>query len=378
MNILVLAPYGMYQDFSCSFVHSQTKEFIRQGHRVRVVLPVALGKCLHDGKRFSALISSKEQDGVEICYVRHLSLGKYGAENFNRESTKLVLELFWKRLLKDFRPDIIHAHTIEYGGILGAVFKRKLRVPMVLTTHGSDTNDVLERGNIYRLKPWCDQAGALTACSERLAKNLALCGTEKPIRAIYNGFSIENITHIPKEKFHVVQVCSLSASKHVEYTVQAVARLKKHFPEITLTIVGDGPERKKLESLCQELELNQSVCFTGHLSNQDSMKEMAKAQIFVMPSYPEGLGIVYLEAMASGCVTIGTEGEGIDGIIVSGENGFLVTKDDVDGIVQVISRCFQDQNLLAQISKAGQNRAVAFTWKNNAKQYIDLFAQVIG
>lgn len=95
-----------------------------------------------------------------------------------------------------------------------------------------------------------------------------------------------------------------------------------------------------------------------------------------MPSYPEGFGIVYLEAMASGCVTIGTKGEGIDGFIRDGENGFLVPPDDVDAIVQTIDRCFQSPALEESISAAGRRDAKRQTWAHNAEQYIQLFEEL--
>ena len=104
---------------------------------------------------------------------------------------------------------------------------------------------------------------------------------------------------------------------------------------------------------------------------------MAKAQFFCMPSVREGFGIVYLEAMASGCVTIGTEGEGIAALIVSGENGFLVPPDDVDAIVQIVDRCFRDESLMRRIADAGKATAMTMTWENNTKQYTKLFESLI-
>ena len=103
---------------------------------------------------------------------------------------------------------------------------------------------------------------------------------------------------------------------------------------------------------------------------------MAKAQFFCMPSVREGFGIVYAEAMASGCITIGTEGEGVADVIRSGENGFLVPPDDPDAIGAVISWCLSHPAEAAAIARRGRETAMGLTWAHNAAQYIQLFKEL--
>ena len=84
-----------------------------------------------------------------------------------------------------------------------------------------------------------------------------------------------------------------------------------------LTVIGDGKERKKLE------KIDKNVIFTGRLPHDEVLAKMRNSDIFVLPSVGETFGMVYLEAMASGCITVCTKGDGIDGIIKDRENGFL-------------------------------------------------------
>ena len=377
MNILVIAPFGMYQSYTASFIHNQAKAYVKLGHRVRAVVPLAAAKRSNEGKRFDPPVKVVQKDGVEIYYVRYLSIGARGIHSFNPPSARLAVRLLSGRILKDFQPDVIHAHTIDFGSIVAQAFRERCPVPLVITTHGSDTNGALARGEEAQLKAVCDQAGAVVACSAVLAKNLCRCGTRTPVRYIYNGFAVEHVQSCSKIPGRITQVCSLVPSKHVEFTIQAVARLKERHPVLSLTVVGDGPERGRLENLTKELGLSDTVRFVGRLSNSDAMAEMAKAPFFIMPSFPEGLGIVYLEAMASGCVTVGTAGEGIDGLIVSGENGFLVPLEDVDGIVQVVDRCLHAPEEAAAIAERGRKTAMKLTWENNAAQYIALFQSLL-
>lgn len=84
-----------------------------------------------------------------------------------------------------------------------------------------------------------------------------------------------------------------------------------------LTVIGDGKERKKLE------KIDKNAIFTGRLPHDEVLAKMRNSDIFVLPSVGETFGMVYLEAMASGCITVCTKGDGIDGIIKDRENGFL-------------------------------------------------------
>ena len=95
-----------------------------------------------------------------------------------------------------------------------------------------------------------------------------------------------------------------------------------------------------------------------------------------MVSKPEGFGIVYLEAMAAGCITVGTAGEGVADVIRSGENGFLVPADDPEAIVQIIENCLANSKKAAALAAAGQIAARKLTWEENAKQHIRLFTEL--
>ena len=165
----------------------------------------------------------------------------------------------------------------------------------------------------------------------------------------------------------------LIAQKHFDTTLRAFARLKETQPAACLTIVGHGPEQKALEQLAQVLGVSNAVRFTGQLSNEGVLAEMSRAQFFCMPSVREGFGIVYLEAMAAGCITIGTKGEGIADLIANGENGFLVPPESPDAIEQVMAWCLAHPQEAAAIAQHGKQDAMALTWDSNAKKYLELF-----
>ena len=106
---------------------------------------------------------------------------------------------------------------------------------------------------------------------------------------------------------------------------------------VELTVIGDGKIRQSLE------KIDKNVIFTGQLEPEKVLEKMRESDVFILPSVDETFGMVYLEAMASGCITVCTEDDGISGIINDGENGFLV-KPDVESIRKIILKI---QNLTA-------------------------------
>ena len=140
--------------------------------------------------------------------------------------------------------------------------------------------------------------------------------------------------------------------------------------------MGEGSERSALEDQVANSELLDSVRFTGQVKNADALAEMGMSRFFIMPSVNEGFGIVYLEAMASGCITIGTEGEGIADVIISGENGFLVPAEEPDAIVGIIEWCIANPEKADAIAAQGRADAAKLTWEENARQYIQLFEKL--
>lgn len=375
MNILTVCHFGLYQTPSASFVHAQMREYAALGHRVRVLIPIAWGKKDWDG----SAVGSKRRvlDGVELIPLRYLSLSGYGERGFNTRSALWALRCALKRLLRSFVPDVIHAHTLGFDSSIGAWLKARLNVPLVVTTHGSDSSIPLEKGEYVRMKSLCDEADHIVAVSSVLGEKLRKCGTDTPITTILNGFILQHLpTAQEKQPLSFIQVGNLQKQKRFDVTIRAFAAIRAAHPEATLTIIGHGGEREALQALCQELQIADAVRFLGQIDNREVLSEMAKHQFFVMPSVREGFGIVYLEAMACGCITVGTEGEGISDVIVSGENGFLVPADTPDAIVQVAEHCINDPQAAANIAQWGSYAARQLTWQANAQAYVQLFSQL--
>jgi glycosyltransferase involved in cell wall biosynthesis len=147
------------------------------------------------------------------------------------------------------------------------------------------------------------------------------------------------LDNVPKEKFKsesvsIAFVGMLIPLKNVDITLRALASA---FPEnnFSFKVIGEGMLRAEIESLIVEYKIQDQVMMLGKKSRDEVQRELVTTDIFVMVSEPEAFGLVYLEAMGKGCIVIGSIGQGIDGIIKNGENGFLCEARNTDSLKNV-------------------------------------------
>ena len=168
-----------------------------------------------------------------------------------------------------------------------------------------------------------------------------------------------------------VFVGSLYKLKRVEDSIKALsaAFLEKNF---TFDIVGEGEEERNLRSLVKELGVENHVIFHGQVSRDSAQTIIHNADCFVMVSSREAFGLVYVEAMAKGCIVIATKGQGMDGIIKNGENGFLCESENVTKLASLIKNISEMlPEKLRSISQNAVFTASSMTDKKAAEHYIN-------
>lgn len=214
--------------------------------------------------------------------------------------------------------DIVIAHMPS-----GILFAEKLNLPFIAGIHNSDievlTNPLYSIYFKNRLKTALYKAKAISCRSYVIKDKLlslypdlkdktftAPSGIKKEI--IVQRESLQN-----KNKIKVLTCANFKKRKNIDKVIEACKGLEG----FDLTVIGDGRDRKKME------RISSNVKFLGRLENNEVLKKMRESDIFILPSVGETFGMVYLEAMASGCITVCTKDDGIAGIIKDEENGFL-------------------------------------------------------
>jgi len=184
--------------------------------------------------------------------------------------------------------------------------------------------------------------------------------------------SLAEFTRSPTERFRMVSAARLLAFKGFHLAVEAFARLAESHPGSEYWIVGDGPDRRRLEGLAAELGVSESVRFWGWLPRAEAMKRMGEAHVLVHPSFHESGGWVCLEGMAAGlpvvCLDIGGPA-----VLVNQESGFKVPPGTPDKVVaglhEAMNRLAVDPSLAARMGQAGQARVWSeFTWTRRGER----------
>jgi glycosyltransferase involved in cell wall biosynthesis len=153
--------------------------------------------------------------------------------------------------------------------------------------------------------------------------------------------------------------------------------LKKVHPDVQCTIIGEGADRARFVALTQELGIQDRVHFLGRRSRAEVAAAMQRCTIFVLPSRYEGLGCVYLEAMACGKPAIGCYGQGIEEIIQRGSNGWLIAVDALDELVDALRTLLQDAELRARVGQSARQTILDnYTLHHQARGLIRIFEDV--
>lgn len=370
----------------CFYVHEQAKALMARGHEVVVISAVGvmpMMKRLRPGQAETAARTPGEDviDGVRVIYPRYLTLGNAGERLLGGRLLAQSALPVARRLHREKPFDIVHAHMLPRDGHAGLLVARALGVPFALTVHGTDIFHYFIPGQA----PWprnariARDADALMAVSSLLMSRVApYRGEGKLSRVVPNGVDLslvpEKTENVPRA---VISVGTLKARKCMDRTLEAFARLAGDYPDATLTIVGIGEMEAQLRARISELGLGSRVTLTGGLPHEEVLARMAKSDLFVLPSWGEGYGIVYIEAMAAGCIAVGARGEGIEDTIMDGQNGFLVPAGDVDETERVMRAVFENREGYAALREKGQRGARALTWARNAQTVEDIYFELL-
>ena len=286
------------------------------------------------------------------------------------------------------RVDIIHTHWIIPHGIIGIFTGNFFGIPHVSSIHGTDVTIARQYSFLSKMIRFigkrCD---AITVNSSYIREVFLSCGRNLPYPilipmgvdlSIFNcvkQVNREDIYHKPLILF----IGRLIRWKGIHILIQAMRLLIKDYPEASLVIAGDGVCLKKLKELVSKLGIESSVLFTGNIPGNEIISWYSKADIFILPSITdnnltEGLGVVLLEAMASGVPVIGSNSGGIPDIIEDGVNGLLVPPGDPDALNTAIIRIIEDPDLAEKFRNAGLKTVrERFSWDQIAARFMEIY-----
>ncbi|MBN2225321.1 MAG: glycosyltransferase family 4 protein [Deltaproteobacteria bacterium] len=379
-------------DWAGVFVLSLGRRLTMRGHEVTVLCPHAQGLPVRD-----------VMDGVRVERFRYawpqsvqtLAYGEGMLHNVRRHPLRLllvapyVLALGMRMRSLRTKHDVINAHFLIPQGITARVFG----VRAVVSLHGSDVN--LDLGPMGRrlMRFGLFRAPAVTANSRATAARTVGLVPGDRVKIIPMGVDAAAFGTAGKRSrtfgeggcLRLICVGRLIRLKGQQYLIEALPAIRERFPQASLTLVGDGPDRDALAHLVQELGLADAVRFTGEIPHERIDGLLAEHDIFVLPSIvvesgeTEGLGTVLLEAMAAGVPVIGSAVGGIPDIITDGENGLLAPQRSPNAIARAVLNIALDADLRERLAtSARRDVRRRFSWEAIAEKFEELFNDVIG
>ena len=287
--------------------------------------------------------------------------------------------------------DILHVHYAIPHASAAFMAKMILKsqgvdIPFVTTLHGTDITLVGRDPSFEPVITFClNESDAVTAVSKSLKEDTYRhFSTTGAIDVIPNFIKIpadlDEIDrsfrdHFAKEdEFILCHVSNFRKVKRVEDVLRVFQKVNKEKPS-HLLLVGDGPERYKLEELCRELDLCDRVKFLGKVTDTRQLLEVA--DVFVLPSETESFGLAALEAMAVGVPVISSNTGGIPEVNIHGVTGFLSNVGDVDDMAKNTLEIFKSTESLDQFRRNAQNRAREFDLNSVVKQYEEVYNSLL-
>lgn len=288
------------------------------------------------------------------------------------------------RRLHRLQPlDLIHAHGALPCGQAALTAAAEFKVPCIVSVHGLDVFAERQGGRwvggvakrlsveVYR------HATRIICISEKVRQQLPDDVRAKAL-VVYNGVDVEMFSPLPDpgSLVRILSVGNLIPTKGHALLLRAFARVQRALPSSELEIIGDGPERPRLEELARDLGVYSQIKFRVRQDRRTVARAMQNCAVFALPSGYEGLGCVYLEAMACAKPVIGCAGQGIDEVIQDGHNGMLIPAGDESALADRLLTLLQDVTFRQRLGKqARQTVLQSYTLDHQAGRLAEIYRE---
>jgi phosphatidylinositol alpha-1,6-mannosyltransferase len=278
--------------------------------------------------------------------------------------------------LRQLQPDKVllgHAHPQL---LLAARLYAKGRYATI--TYGNDYLAAQQRWHRSLFNWWLRKSNPLITITQANRQRLQVLGLPQA-EVIYPGTDVSHFTPLPELKTAdptLLTVGRLVSRKGIDTVLQTLPHLRQQFPSLRYEIVGDGPDRERLQTLVAELGVESAVTFLGKVSDAAMLAAYRRADIFVMPAREEkenasmeGFGIVYLEASACALPVVAGRSGGVVEAVQDGVTGILVEPDDPQALAKVLQTLLNDPALRQRLGENGRAFVQThMTWDKAADQ----------
>ena len=325
----------------------------------------------------------------ENIYYHEVSTEEYPLFDYAPYDTTLTSKLV--DVIKYEKLDLLHVHYAIPHATVAYLAKQILAeegifIPVVTTLHGTDITLVgSDRSFAPVVEFSINQSDGVTAVSKHLRdQTCEQLHITKEIEVIYNFIDFDRFSRLNKEHFRkaiapegekiLVHTSNFRKVKRIEDVILTFEIVQKKIAS-KLLLVGDGPERPRMERMCRELGLFDHVRFLG---KQDAIEEiLAVADLFLIPSSNESFGLAALEAMACQVPVISSNAGGLPEVNVHGVTGFIANVGDIDAMANGALVLLENEEMLNAFRKNAYEHAKTFDISVILPQYEAYYEKIV-
>ena len=290
-----------------------------------------------------------------------------------------------KQIIKNFKPDIIHAHYATSYGLLGALGNFS---PFILSVWGSDVFSFPNKSLLHKaiLKYALKKADKILSTSHVMAKETKKY-TNKNIEVIPFGidteqFKPENTKEelFQKDDIVIGTIKTLEGKYGIKYLIHAFKVVSDKYSNLPLKllIVGGGSLEKELKNLVKKLDIEDKTTFTGKIPFNEVSKYHNMLSVSVSVSDSESFGVAVVEASSCAKPVVVSNIGGLPEVVEDGITGYVVPPRNPEKTAKAIEKLILDKDLRVTIGNSGRNRVnKMYNWNNNVNQMINIYKEVI-
>jgi len=301
--------------------------------------------------------------------------------------------------LKKFKPDVIHVHTPFSVGLEGALAAKLFKIPLV-GTHHTFYDHYLKHIKLdydwMKKFSWKCCVGFYNFCdlvinpSQSLTDALKEKGLKIPTEVIRNSIDTELFQPVPnakekkliKKSFGIegrsaVYMGRLSYEKSIDQVIKAFALTLEKMPGLKLMIVGDGPEKQRLENFVKELKIKNKVIFTGFLYKNELIKALQANDVFLSACKNENMPLSVAQAMAAGLPLVMVKENGLTELIEENINGFFCKTDNPKDMSEKTLKLFSNAHLLKKFGAGSRKMAMEYSNGKITELLIESYKRII-
>ncbi|HET8708915.1 MAG TPA: glycosyltransferase family 4 protein, partial [Candidatus Saccharimonadales bacterium] len=344
-------------------------ELVKRGHDVKIITPQPK--------------DTKGCDTEGIIFVGQATDFHSPLHTTTQLSASSDLEAL-EQMLETEQFDVLHFHE-PWVPMLSRQILTRSNCVNVATFHAKVPETLMSRTVVKVVTPYLKSVlkylDNLTAVSDAAAEYVSGL-TDEPISIIPNGIDLKHYKRAPKRRSKraqksILYIGRLERRKGVKYLLEAYELLAQDLEDVSLIIAGDGPDREKLELMVEERNLP-NVTFLGYVTDEEKLQLLSEVDLFCSPAiFGESFGIVLLEAMASGLVTIAGNNSGYAAVMQELGALSLVNPHDREEFARRLRLLLTEDELRSMWREWAIKYVRRFSYSNIVSQYEDLYALAV-